>query len=105
VATGTLFDMFLPNTAENVGTPRVERIANEPFDTQIRNSGLSVMDAMLSAARDKVVEIASGTAVGQDLIAAAQQQQQQAAVQKYAPLILIGILILVFFAGRAFSRG
>lgn len=102
--TGTILDMFMPQTAEVAGTQRVERIANEPFDTQIRNSGMSVLDAMFSAARDKAVEIFSGTSVGQDLIGAAQAQQQQQTIQKAAPWILLGIVALVFWFGMALGR-
>ena len=69
MATGTILDMFNPQTAEVIGTPRTERIANEPFDVQIRNAGMSVLDALLASARDQVVAIASGTEVGQNLIA------------------------------------
>ncbi len=105
MATGTILDMFMPQTAETVGTQRVERIANEPYDVQIRNSGMSVMDAMLSAARDKIVEIAAGTETGQALGQALVQQQAQQKLQQYGPLILIGLLVVVFFAGRALSRG
>jgi len=101
----TVLDMFLPQTAEQVGTQRVERIANEPYDAQIRNSGLSVLDAMFSAAKDRVIELASGTAVGQDIIATAKRQQIEQGITQYGPLILIGLLILVFFVGRAVSRG
>src|SRR6266851_1180697 len=80
VATGTILDMFNPQGAETIGTMRVTAIADQPFDQQIRNAGLSVMDAMLSSAKDQVVALATGTAVGQDLIATAKAQQQQQAI-------------------------
>ena len=104
MATGTILDMFMPPTAETVGTPRVDRIANEPYEQQIRQSGMSVLDAMLSAARDKVVEIASGTSIGQDLLASAQQQQQASFFQKWGTLLIVGGVALIFVLGMAIGK-
>lgn len=104
MATGTILDMFMPQTAETVGTQRVERIANEPYDQQIRNAGMSVLDAMLSSARDKVVELASGTAIGQSILQTAQQQQQQQQITAWGPIILLGIVGLVFLVGMSLGR-
>lgn len=105
MATGTILDLFNPQTAEVIGTPRTERIANEPFDQQIRNSGMSVLDALLSSARDQVVALAAGTTVGQNLIATAQAQQQQATVQKWMPLIVIGAVVALILIGMGLRRG
>jgi hypothetical protein len=96
--------MFAPQPAEVIGTMRTERIANEPYDQQIRNAGLSVIDAMLASARDNVVAIASGTAVGQELIRTVTQQQTDAAIQKWSPLILIGLVVVAFMVGAALFR-
>jgi len=96
--------MFNPQGAETIGTMRVTAIADQPFNQQIRNAGMSVMDAMLSSAKDQVVALATGTAVGQDLIATAKAQQTQAAVQKWGPLILIGLVILGVLIGFGFRR-
>lgn len=104
MATGTILDMFQPDTAEVAGTQRVERITNEPYDQQIRYSGMSVIDAMLSAGRDKLVELASGTAVGQNIIQTAIAQQQQNFWQQYGTLILLGGAVLLFLVGMAFGR-
>ena len=104
MATGTVLDMFMPATAEVVGGQRVDRIAEEPYTTQIRNSGMSVLDAMFSAGRDRLVEMAAGTQVGQDIIANVKQQQINQGLTKYGPLFLIGLLVAVFFIGRSLSR-
>src|SRR5260221_3877290 len=104
MATGTILDMFAPQTAETIGTMRVTAIADQPCDQQIRNAGMSVMDAMLASAKDQVVALATGTAVGQNLIASAQAQQQQAALQKWGPLILIGLIIVGVLIGFGFRR-
>lgn len=101
----TIMDMFVPVTAETAGTPRTAAITNVPYDTQIRNSGLSVLDAMFSAARDKVIEIAAGTEAGQQVIATAQQQATANMIQQYGPLILIVLLIGAFMFGSFFRRG
>jgi hypothetical protein len=96
--------MFAPQPAEVIGTMRTERIANEPYDQQIRNAGLSVVDAMLTSARDNVVAIASGTAVGQEVIRTVTQQQTDAAMQKWGPLVLIGFVVAAFMIGAALFR-
>lgn len=105
MATGTILDMFMPPTAETVGTVRTQRIADEPYTDQIRNAGMSVMDAMLSAARDKVVELASATEAGQNLIRTAAQQQTQQQIQKWGPFILIGLVVAAFLMGGFLFRG
>jgi hypothetical protein len=86
-----LSDLFFPQPADQVGTQRVEAINNQPFDTQIRNAGQSVIDAMLGAAQDQIVNLAAGTQAGQNVIANYKQQQ----LQQWMPLILIGGLIAV----------
>lgn len=94
----TIMDILFPTPAEVNGTQRVDRIATEPIDQQIRDSGLSVLDAMLVAAKDQVVALAAGTQVGQSLIAQARQQQ----VQQYQPLIVIGLLVAAVIVGAMF---
>jgi hypothetical protein len=100
----TLLDMFVPVTAETAGTPRTEAITNAPFDTQIRNAGMSVLDAMFSAAKDSIISIAAGTEAGQQVIATANQQAQANAIAQYGPLILIGLLVVAVMVGMGLKR-
>ena len=93
----SLMDLFKPTVASTAGTPRVDRIATEPWDTQIRNAGQSVMAAMLSAGEAEVGSQFLATPLGQDTINATAQAQ----AQKYAVWILLGALVLVFIFGRA----
>jgi hypothetical protein len=88
-----LSDLFFPQSADQVGTQRVEAINNVPWDQQIRNVGSSVIDAMLGAAQDQLVAAAAGTQVGQNVINTYKQQQ----MQQWAPFVIFGGLILIVF--------
>lgn len=92
MATGTILDMFSPQSAEVIGTMRTQRIADDPYTEQIRNAGMSVLDAMLTGARDKVVEIASGTQIGQSFIQEAKRQEVQNMLGTWGPLLLIALV-------------
>lgn len=94
----TIMDMLFPQSADQVGTQRVEAINNVPFDQQIRNVGTSVLDAMLGAAQDQIVAAAAGTQAGQSIIQTYKQQQ----LQSWAPFIIFGglALIVILLLGR-----
>ena len=93
----SLMDLFKPTVASTAGTPRVDRIATEPWDTQIRNAGQSVMAAMLTAGEAELGSQFLASDTGQATV----QATAQAQAQKYAIWILIGAVVLFFMFGRA----
>lgn len=101
----SILQSIFPSGAPSSGnsTARVDRIANEPIDQQIRNAGGDVLTAMLDAGINKTIELGANTDTGQALIS--NYRNQQAA--QYAPwgvLIIIIILVMGFAGGRIFGK-
>lgn len=84
----------------NPGTPdsgvpgmRLVRLQDEPFDTQLRNAGLNVMDALLASVQEQGARLFRSTPVGANLEATATRQ----AVTDWlsSPLVWVVGLVLV----------